>query len=137
MGAGTVSAGAAVTIVGNVTCAPELRFLVGGQATVDLCVAVTRRRENPKSGAWEDMTSFLQVVCWGDLACHVAVSAKTGTRVVVTARVEQRSWQSKGRKRSKVELVAEEVALSVRFGAGSVEAAGSHGGGDADANPAA
>ncbi len=122
-------------IVGNLAHDPELRFLVSGEATADLSVAVTRRWDNPKTHEPEEKTSFLEVVCWGDLAKNVAASARRGSRVVVTARLEQRSWQAKGRRRSKLELVAEEVALSLRFATASVERTISAG--QADASPAA
>jgi len=122
-------------IVGNLTHDPELRFLVSGEATADLSVAVSRRWENPKSHETEDKVSYLEVVCWGELAKNVATSARRGSRVVVTARLEQRSWQSKGRRRSKLELVAEEVALSLRFATASVER--TTGAGQSDASPAA
>ncbi|MDQ1394365.1 MAG: single-strand DNA-binding protein [Acidimicrobiaceae bacterium] len=122
-------------IVGNLTRDPELRFLVAGEATADLSVAVSRRWENPTTHESEEKTSFLEVVCWGDLAKNVAASARRGSRVVVTARLEQRSWQSKGRHRSKLELVADEVALSLRFATASVE--GTTAAGQADASPAA
>jgi single-strand DNA-binding protein len=104
-----------VTISGNLTRDPELRFLPSGQATTELTVAVNRRWQNASTNVWEETTSFFDVVCWGDLAEHVAQSTARGTRVLVTGRLEQRTWESKGQKRSKIELTADDVALSVRF----------------------
>lgn len=112
-----------VTIAGNVTRDAELRFLANGTATADLSVAVNRRWQDPVTKDWEETTSFFDVVCWGDLARHVAESAGRGARVVVTGRLEQRMWETKGQKRSKVELVAEEVALSLRFATAKLSAA--------------
>lgn len=125
-----------VTIAGNVTRDLELRFLVSGAATLALTVAVNRRWLNATTQEWEETVSYFDVVCWGDLAAHVASSAGRGTRVVVTGRLEQRNWESKGQKRSKVELVAEDVALSLRFVTGVVTHAAETAE-TADASPAA
>ncbi len=103
-----------VTVVGNVTRDPELKFQVAGEARIVLPVAVTRHWQNPKTKERQETTSFLDVVCWGDLAHNVSESAERGARVVVTGRIEQRSWESKGRTRTKTEIVADEVALSLR-----------------------
>jgi len=123
-----------VTISGNLTRDPQLRYLPGGQATAEVTVAVNRRWQNATTNAWEEATSFFDVVCWGDLAEHVAESTARGSRVVVTGRLEQRSWEAKGQKRSKVELVADEVALSLRFTAAATTGTTKQ---PADATPAA
>ena len=123
-----------VTISGNLTRDPQLRYLPGGQATAEVTVAVNRRWQNTTTNAWEEATSFFDVVCWGDLAEHVAESTARGSRVMVTGRLEQRSWEAKGQKRSKVELVADDVALSLRFAAAATTGTTKH---PADATPAA
>lgn len=110
----------AVTVVGNLTRDPEVKFQVAGQAKLVLAVAVTRRWQDPATNQWQDSTSFLDIVCWGDLAQNVSHSAKRGDRVIVTGRVEQRSWKSKGVARSKTEIVADDVALSVRWATAQV-----------------
>lgn len=126
-----------VTVAGNVTRDPELRFLANGTSTLELGVAVNRRWQNPANEEWEESTSFFAVVCWGDLAQHVAGSVGRGSRVVVTGRLEERRWESKGQKRSKIELVADDVALSLRFAiAAAVRPAGITSE-QVDANPAA
>lgn len=106
----------ATTIVGNMTRDPELRFTPTGKAVCNFGVAVGSRRKNA-AGEWEDgHTSFFDVTCWGELAENVAESLTKGTRLVVTGRLQQRSWETpEGDKRSKVEVVADEVGPSVRW----------------------
>ena len=104
------------TIVGNLTRDPEIRYTRDGQATTSLSVAVNRRWQDRTTKEWEESTSFFDVVCWRDLAENVALSLTKGARVVVTGRLEQRSWESdEGEKRSKVEIVADEIGASLRF----------------------
>lgn len=104
-----------VAIVGNVTRDPELRFTTGGQATASFGVAVNRKWQNKSTQEWEEKVSFFDVVCWQELADNVAETVGKGMRVVVTGRLEQRSWEADGQKRSKVEIVADEVAPSLRW----------------------
>ena len=126
-----------VTVAGNVTRDPELRFLANGTATLELGVAVNRRWQNPTSEEWEESTSFFAVVCWADLAQHVAESVGRGSRVVVTGRLEERRWESKGHTRSKIELVADDVALSLRFVTATASRPAGNTGEQVDATPAA
>ena len=79
-------------------------------------MAVNRRWQNRESNEWEESTSFFDVVTWRDLAENVALSLTKGMRVVVTGRLEQRSWETEdGDRRFKVEIVADEVGASLRF----------------------
>ena len=104
------------TIVGNLTRDPEIRYTRDGQATTSLSVAVNRRWQDRTTKEWEESTSFFDVVCWRDLAENVALSLTKGARVLVTGRLDQRSWESdEGEKRSKVEIVADEIGASLRF----------------------
>ena len=104
------------TIVGNLTRDPEIRHTRDGQATTSLSVAVNRRWQDRTTKEWEESTSFFDVVCWRDLAENVALSLTKGARVVVAGRLEQRSWESdEGEKRTKVEIVADEIGASLRF----------------------
>ena len=105
-----------VTVVGNVTRDPELRFTPSGQAVASFGVAVNRRWQNRQTQEWEEAVSFFDITCWGQLAENVAESVQKGTRVVVDGRLDQRSWETEqGDKRSKVEIVADEVAPSLRW----------------------
>ena len=106
----------ATTIVGNLTRDPEIRYTREGQATTTLGVAVNRRWQNRETQEWEEATSFFDVVTWRDLAENVALSLTKGMRVVVSGRLEQRSWETEdGDRRFKVEIVADEVGASLRF----------------------
>ena len=105
-----------VTLVGNVTRDPELRFIPSGQAVAQFGLAVNRRWQNRQSNEWEEQTSFFDVKCWAQMAENVSESIQRGARVIVTGRLEQRSWETEqGDKRSKVEVVADEVAPSLRW----------------------
>ena len=101
------------TIVGNVTRDPELKYTSAGKAVTKLAVAVSKRTQ--KDGVWIDgPTSYFDIVCWGTLADNVAASITKGCRVIVTGRLEQRTWEtSDGQKRSTVELVADEVGAAM------------------------
>lgn len=103
-----------VTICGNLTRDPELRFMQSGTALAQFGVAVNRRWK--KGNEWEEETSFFDVTCWRELAENVTESLTKGARVVVSGRLEQRSWETdSGDKRSKVEIVADDVAPSLRW----------------------
>lgn len=109
-----------ITVVGNVTRDPELRYLQTGTALVNMGLAVNRRYM--KNGEWEEDTSFFDIVAWRDLADNVAESVSKGDRIIVTGRLEQRSWETQdGEKRSKVEIVADEIGPSLRWATARVE----------------
>ena len=111
-----MSNGNHVSVVGNLTRDPELRFTPSGQATATFGVAVNRRWQNRQNQEWEEATSFFDVVCWGQLAENAAQSLSKGTRVLVTGRLDQRSWETSEReRRSKIEITADEVAPSLRW----------------------
>jgi single-strand DNA-binding protein len=110
-----------ITVVGNITRDPEMRFTPSGVSKVTFGVACNRSWRNQQSNEWEEATSFFNVVCWRELADNVGASLKKGTRVVVTGRLEQRSWETEqGEKRSVVEIVADEVGPSLRFATAEV-----------------
>ena len=110
------------TITGNLTREPEIRYTREGQATAQLGVAVNRRWQDRSTQEWQEATSFFDVVCWRDLAENVALSLAKGMRVMVTGRLEQRSWETEeGDHRSKVEITADEVGPSLRFATADVQ----------------
>ena len=116
-----MSNGNSVTLVGNITRDPELRFTPSGQATASFGLAVNRRWQDRQSGEWQEATSFFDVVCWREMAENVSESLTRGARVVVTGRLEQRSWENQeGERRSKVEVVADDVAPSLRWATATV-----------------
>ena len=105
-----------ITIVGNITRDPELKFLNSGQAAVRLSVAVNRRWQNRQTQEWEERVSYFEVTGYGPMAENAANSLSKGSRVVITGRLEQRSWETEnGDKRSIVEINADEIAPSLRF----------------------
>jgi single-strand DNA-binding protein len=110
-----------VSIVGNITRDPELRFTPTGQATATFGLAVNRRWQNRQTQEWEEATSFFDVVCWREMAENAAESLTKGMRVMVTGRLDQRSWETQeGDKRSKIEVVADEIGPSLRWATAQV-----------------
>jgi single-strand DNA-binding protein len=105
-----------VTLVGNVTRDPELRYIPSGAAKVVFGLAVNRRWQNKQSQEWEEQVSFFNVVAWREMAENVAESIAKGSRVVVTGRLEQRSWETEnGEKRTVVEITADDIGPSLRW----------------------
>ena len=123
-------ADSSITIVGNLTRDPEIRYTSGGAAKASFGVAVSRRWQNRQSQEWEEQTSFFNVVCWREMAENVAESLGKGSRVVVTGRLEQRSWETEnGEKRSVVEIVADDVGPSLRWATAQITRNERRGGG--------
>jgi single-strand DNA-binding protein len=105
-----------LTVVGNVTRDPELRFTPGGMAVASFGLAWNKRRQDG-----EDEVSFFDVTCFRNLAENVAESVTKGSRVVVFGALSQRSWENQeGEKRSKVEIVADDVAPSLKWAAAEI-----------------
>lgn len=110
-----------ITIVGNATRDPELRFTPAGQAVARFGVAVNRRWQG-RDGQWQENVSFFDVVSWREMAENVSESIVKGMRVIVTGRLEQRSYETKeGDKRSVFEIVAEEVGPSLRWASAEIQ----------------
>ncbi len=111
-----------VTVTGNATREPEVRFTQGGSQVASFGVAVNRRWQNRSTNEWEEQVSFFDVSCWNQLAANVSETVGRGTRVTVTGRLDQRSWETQnGEKRSKVEIVADDVAISLRWATAQVQ----------------
>ena len=116
-----MSNGNTVTVVGNITRDPELRFTPSGQATASFGLAVNRRWMNRQTQEWDEATSFFDVVCWQQMAENASESLAKGSRVIVTGRLDQRSWENpEGEKRSKIEIVADEIGPSLRWATASI-----------------
>jgi single-strand DNA-binding protein len=104
-----------VTVVGNLTRDPELRYTPTGQAVVKFSVPVNRFYTN-RNGEKVEQTDFFTVNAWRSLAENVALSLKSGARVLITGRIQSRTWETEdGTKRTAVEIEAEEVAASPRW----------------------
>jgi single-strand DNA-binding protein len=111
-----------ITVVGNVTRDPELRFTASGVATCSFSLAVNRRVNTRNGTAPTEVVSFFTVVAWNTLAENACISLTKGSRVVVSGRLEQRSWQTPaGEKRTVYELVADEIGASLRFASAAIE----------------
>ena len=125
-----------ITLVGNVTRDPELRFTPTGQATASFGLAVNRRWQNRQTQEWEEQTSFFDIVCWREMAENVGESITRGSRVIVSGRLEQRSWETQdGEKRSRIEVIADELGPSLRWATAQVvknERRGPSGGGSSN-----
>jgi single-strand DNA-binding protein len=111
-----------VTLVGNITDDPELRFTPSGAAVANFTVAVNRRYKN-QAGDWEDkLDGFFRCNCWREMAENVAESFRKGTRVMVVGRLQQRSWDDQeGNRRSAFEVQVDEVGPSLRWATATVQ----------------
>ena len=106
-----------VSLVGNVTRTPELRFTQGGAAVCSFGVAW-----NQKNQQGEDKAHFFDVTCWRDLAENVAESVTTGMRVVVYGRLDYRTWDgANGEKRTAIQIVADDVSPSLKWATANIE----------------
>jgi len=105
-----------LTVVGNLTGDPELRFTPSGHAVADFTVASTPRSFDRQAGAWRDGEPlFLRCTAWRQLAEHTAESLTKGTRVIVTGRLRQRSFElTEGVTRTVTELDVDELGPSLR-----------------------
>jgi single-strand DNA-binding protein len=123
----------AITVVGNLTADPELRFIQSGAAVVNFTVASTPRSFDRASNDWKDgETLFLRCSLWREAAENVAESLTKGMRVIVSGRLVQRSFETNGEKRTVVELQVDEVGPSLRYATAKVtrtQRAGGGGGG--------
>lgn len=118
-----MSAGNSITLIGNCTRDPELRYTATGQANATFGLAVNRRWQD-KSNEWQEATSFFDVVVWQAQAESASESITRGMRLIVTGRLEQRTWETQdGDKRSKVEVVADEIGPSLRWATAEVQKA--------------
>ena len=120
-----------VTLVGNLVDDPELRFTPNGVAMARVRFAVNRRYQD-RNNEWQEETSFFGGTCWRDMAENVAESLQKGMRIIVTGRLEQRSWETQeGEKRSMIEVRIDDIGPSVRWATASVtRTPRSSGGGD-------
>jgi single-strand DNA-binding protein len=109
-----------ITLVGNLTRDPELRFTTGGRGVASFGIAVSRRYQ--VNGEWQEQTSYFNIVAWGQLGENAASSLTKGMRVVVSGRLEQREYQNReGEKRTAIEINADEVGPSLRWATASIE----------------
>lgn len=99
-----------VTLLGNLTRDPELRQTPNGQNVCSLSLALNRSYKD-KNGEWQEAADYIDVVAWGPLAERVHEYLHKGSRALVVGRLQSRSWEQDGQKRSKVEVVANDVTF--------------------------
>jgi len=110
-----------ITVVGNLTGDPELRFIASGAAVVNFTVASTPRTFDRQSNEWKDGdTLFMRCSLWREAAENVAETLTKGLRVIVTGRLVSRSWETNGEKRTVMELQVDEVGPSLRYATAKV-----------------
>lgn len=109
----------AITLVGNLTADPELRYTSGGTPMTNISIAVNRRYQ--VNNEWQEQTSFFRGTLWREQAENVAESLHKGDRVILNGRLEQRTWETpEGEKRSIVEISIDEIGPSLRWATASV-----------------
>jgi single-strand DNA-binding protein len=120
-----------ITVVGNLTADPELRFTPSGAAVANFTVASTPRIYDRQSGEWKDGEAlFLRCNIWREAAENVAESLTRGARVIVTGRLKQRSFETReGEKRTVMEVEVDEIGPSLRYATAKVNKASRSGGG--------
>jgi single-strand DNA-binding protein len=120
-----------LTVVGNLTADPELRFTPSGAAVANFTVASTPRMMDRQTNEWKDGDPlFMRCSIWREAAENVAESLTRGSRVIVTGRLKQRSYETReGEKRTVVELEVDEIGPSLKYATAKVNKASRSGGG--------
>ena len=120
-----------ITVVGNLTSDPELRYTQNGLADANFTIASTPRNFDRQANEWKDGEAlFLRASVWRDFAEHVAGSLAKGSRVIATGRLKQRSYETReGEKRTAFELEVDEIGPSLRYATAQVTRASGGGGG--------
>lgn len=111
-----------VTVVGNLTADPELRYTQNGLPVANFTIASTPRKFNRQTNEWEDDEAlFLRASVWREFAEHVAGSLTKGMRVIATGRLKQRAYQDReGNNRTAIELEVDEIGPSLRYATAQV-----------------
>lgn len=117
-----------VVLMGNLTRDPDLRQIPSGQSVCSFSLALNRSYKD-KENNWQEATDFVDVVAWGPLGERIAQYVTKGRPVLVSGRLQSRQWESDGQKRSKLEVVANDVTFLGGRGEGS------HDGGDSEPAP--
>ena len=103
-----------VNISGNLTRDPELRATAGGTQVLSFGVAVNDRRKNPQTGDWEDYPNFVDCTMFGTRAEAVSRSLSKGTKVAIEGKLRYSSWERDGQRRSKLEVIVDEIEFMSR-----------------------
>ncbi|MGP3533602.1 single-stranded DNA-binding protein [Microbacterium sp. RD1] len=126
-----------ITVVGNLTADPELRYTQNGLPVANFTIASTPRTFDRQANEWKDGEAlFLRASVWREFAEHVAGSLTKGARVIATGRLKQRSYQDReGQNRTSIELEVDEIGPSLRYATAQVTRAASSGGGGGQGRP--
>ncbi len=100
-----------VTISGNLTRDPELRTTASGMAVLGIGVAVNDRRKNSQTGEWEDVANFIDCTMFGSRAQSVSNYLSKGSKVAIEGKLRWSQWEREGQKRSKIEVIIDEIEL--------------------------
>lgn len=111
------------TISGNLTRDPELRATASGTEVLGFSVAVNDRRRNPQTGVWEDIPNYIDCTMFGSRASALANILHKGSGVTVQGKLRWSQWERDGQKRSKIEVVVDEIALRDKKGAAPADQA--------------
>ncbi len=124
-----------ITIIGNLTADPELRFTPAGAAVANFTVASTPRTFDKQSNEWKDGEAlFLRCQVWREAAENVAESLTRGSRVIVTGKLKSRTFETReGEKRTVIELEVDEIGPSLKYATATVNKANRGGGGSSRA----
>jgi len=119
-----------ITVVGNLTADPELRYTQNGLAVANFTIASTPRTFDRQANEWKDGESmFMRASVWREFAEHVASTLTKGSRVIASGRLKQRSYDTKeGEKRTTIELEVDEIGPSLRYATAQITRAASGGG---------
>lgn len=107
-----------VCVTGNLTRDPELRATAGGSQILTMGVAVSDRRRNPQTGDWEDHPNFVDCTMFGARAEKIAPYLSKGAKVAIEGRLRYSSWERDGQRRSKLEVIVDEIEFMSRRGDG-------------------
>lgn len=113
-----------VNISGNLTRDPELRATTNGTQVLSFGVAVNDRRKNPQTGDWEDYPNFIDCTMFGNRAEALSRYLQKGSKVAIEGKLRYSSWERDGQRRSKLEVIVDEVELMSRSGQNQGESYG-------------
>jgi len=126
-----------ITVIGNLTNDPELRFTPSGSAVANFTIASTPRTFDRQSNEWKDgETLFLRSAVWREAAENVAESLTKGMRVIVSGRLKPRSYEKDGEKRSVIEFEVDEIGPSLKYANAKVNRTQRSGGNGGSSQPA-
>ena len=123
-----------VIISGNLTRDPELRQTQSGTPVLGFGVAVNDRRKNQQTGEWEDYPNFIDCTMWGNRASSLANYLKKGTKVAIEGKLRWSQWERDGQKRSKIEVIVDELEFMSSRSSDSTYGGGGNYGGNAGYN---